>query len=97
MLPPHSDVGTEYRTIDRVVGHDLFADGGAGWRAYTDRCMNLVREAMASNRRLAALVARYPELGIDAKELNDSHATLSTWLNSQLRTERTLRTPPGNP
>lgn len=96
VLPPHSDVGTEYRTTDRVTGHDLFSDGGVSWRAYTDRCMSLVREAMATNRRLAALIARYPELGLEPKELNDSHATLSAWLN-QLRIERGLRSPPGSP
>jgi hypothetical protein len=93
---PTTQPGTTYQVTERVVNHDQFSDGGAGWRAYTDRCMTLVREAISSNRRLVGLATRYPELGIDPKELNESHTALNAWLN-QLRAERGLRSPPGTP
>ncbi len=85
--------GTGYVTTDRVALHNLFADGGASWRAYTDRCISLVRDAINGNRRLAVLVAQNPELDIDRKELDESHATLGAWL-ATLRAERGLPGPP---
>ena len=95
MPDEYNDTGREYRTIDTVTEHDLFSDGGDSWRAHTDRCIALVLEAMSRNRRLAALIARYPELTVDSKGLADSYATLTTWLN-QLRSERGLRRPPAS-
>lgn len=90
------EVATAYPTIDRVTQRDVFSDGGASWRSYTDQCIAHVRKAMSANRRLTGLIARYPELAVDARELADSYATLNAWLN-QLRSERELRSPPGNP
>ncbi len=98
ILPPNTgdDTATEIRRTDRVIDHNVFADGGESWRAYTDRCISYVRDAIATNRRLSALVARYPEIPIDPAELASSQEVLRRWLN-QLRVERSLLSPPGNP
>lgn len=82
-----------YQQTDTVTDHDLFADGGAAWRARTDRCIALVRKAIESNRNLVKMAGLYPEINADVNELNESYETLSTWLN-QLRAERGVRSPP---
>lgn len=82
-----------FEQTDTIVDHDLFGDGGAAWRANTDRCIAQVRKAIESNRNLVRLITQYPEVNMDLKELNESYATLTSWLN-QLRAERNLRSPP---
>jgi hypothetical protein len=93
VIAPGVQIVTELRPPPVLADQAVFADGGASWRAYTDRCLGFVRQAISANRRLSTLVGLYPELGVDPTELNDSHATLAAW-QRQLRAERPLPGPP---
>ncbi len=74
-----TDPRVMYEQTDTVSAQNLFADGGASWRNYTDGCLAQVRKAIDANRNLYHLVARFPEINIDANEVSQSYETLDAW------------------
>jgi len=90
---PETDIAQEYRQSTMIVDRSVFADGGAAWRANTDRCVLEVRKALRHSRQLMTMLQRYPELDIDRNELSETIADLAAWYD-RLKQERNLKSPP---